>query len=251
MTPRAVPRRLRSSTGTGTVGPARGGRRATAGSSRSAPGPTSDRAGPAPRWSTSRAGCSRPGFVDAHVHPSRAASSGSAATCPRRETPRGLPRHHRASTPPRTRTLPWILGGGWAMPAFPGGTPTAADLDAVVPDRPVFLPNRDHHGAWVNSRALELAGVDARHPGPGRTAGSSATPTAARPARCTRARWRWSRGTLPRRRPARTTTRRCWPARRYLHSLGVTGWQDAIVGAYAGMDDPAPTYLRGRRATAT
>ena len=29
----------------------------------------------------------------------------------------------------------------------------------------------------------------------------------------------------------------------YLHSLGVTGWQDAIVGNYAGMDDPGPTYL--------
>ena len=29
----------------------------------------------------------------------------------------------------------------------------------------------------------------------------------------------------------------------YLHSLGVTGWQDAIVGSYSGMDDPASTYL--------
>ena len=29
----------------------------------------------------------------------------------------------------------------------------------------------------------------------------------------------------------------------YLHSLGVTGWQDAIVGSYAGIDDPGPTYL--------
>ena len=40
------------------------------------------------------------------------------------------------------------------MSAFPGGNPTAADLDTVVADRPVFLPNRDHHGAWVNTRAL-------------------------------------------------------------------------------------------------
>src|SRR5262249_10272494 len=31
---------------------------------------------------------------------------------------------------------------------------------------------------------------------------------------------------------------------RYLHSFGVTGWQDAIVGAYAGMDDPGPAYVR-------
>ena len=33
----------------------------------------------------------------------------------------------------------------------------------------------------------------------------------------------------------------------YLHSLGVTGWQDAIVGDYAGMDDPGPVYLRAAR----
>jgi predicted amidohydrolase YtcJ len=33
----------------------------------------------------------------------------------------------------------------------------------------------------------------------------------------------------------------------YLHSLGVTGWQDAIVGDHAGMDDPAPAYLRAAR----
>src|SRR5690606_6783206 len=60
----------------------------------------------------------------------------------------------------------WITGGGWAMSAFPGGTPTAASLDRVVADRPVFLPNRDGHGAWVNSRALDLAGIDARTPDP-------------------------------------------------------------------------------------
>ena len=30
----------------------------------------------------------------------------------------------------------------------------------------------------------------------------------------------------------------------YLHAMGITGWQDAIVGEYAGMDDPGPTYLR-------
>ena len=102
------------------------------------------------------------------------------------------------------------LGGGWAMAAFPGGTPTAADLDAVVPDRPVFLPNRDHHGAWVNSRALELAGIDRHTPDPP-TAGSSATPTAAPPAPCTRARWSWSPGCAPaddRRRVRRGAARR-------------------------------------------
>src|SRR6478609_3765056 len=54
----------------------------------------------------------------------------------------------------------WILGGGWGMSAFPGGTPTASLLDTVTGDRPAFLPNRDGHGAWVNSAALRLAGID-------------------------------------------------------------------------------------------
>ena len=92
---------------------------------------------------------------------------GAAALRPvRARDPRGVPRRDPRVRRPRTPSCAWILGGGWAMPAFPGGTPTAADLDAVVPDRPVFLPNRDHHGAWVNSRALEIAGIDASTPDP-------------------------------------------------------------------------------------
>ncbi|WP_067501940.1 amidohydrolase family protein [Actinoplanes sp. TFC3] len=51
---------------------------------------------------------------------------------------------------------------------FTGGPMFGADavLDRVCPDRPVFLMNRDHHAAWVNSRALDLAGIDARTPDP-------------------------------------------------------------------------------------
>ena len=60
----------------------------------------------------------------------------------------------------------WITGSGWALEHFTDGTPTAAALDAVVPDRPVFLFNRDLHGAWVNSRALAIAGIDATTPDP-------------------------------------------------------------------------------------
>ncbi|RPI21212.1 MAG: amidohydrolase, partial [Actinobacteria bacterium] len=37
----------------------------------------------------------------------------------------------------------WIVGAGWAMDAFPGGIADAAGLDAVVPDRPVYLLNKD------------------------------------------------------------------------------------------------------------
>ena len=52
------------------------------------------------------------------------------------------------------------------MEAFDRGIPTAAALDAVVPDRPVMLWNSDHHGAWVNSKALEIAGFTADTPDP-------------------------------------------------------------------------------------
>jgi predicted amidohydrolase YtcJ len=38
------------------------------------------------------------------------------------------------------------------MPAFAGGVPTRQALDRAVADRPAYFPNRDRHGAWVNSR---------------------------------------------------------------------------------------------------
>ena len=115
--------------------------------------------------------------------------------------------------------VPWILGGGWAMAAFPGGTPVAADLDAIVPDRPVFLPNRDHHGAWVNTRALELAGITRESPEPPhgryeRDADGHPTGTLHEGAMhvVVAARCR-----APRPRP---TTRGCSPGQAYLHAIG-------------------------------
>src|SRR5262245_26531958 len=54
----------------------------------------------------------------------------------------------------------WVRGGGWDHSLWGGHWPTAAMLDAVVPDRPVFLSRKDGHSAWVNSRALEVVGSD-------------------------------------------------------------------------------------------
>lgn len=56
----------------------------------------------------------------------------------------------------------WVRGRGWEYTKFPGGLPTKSYLDAVVRDRPVFLSAYDGHSAWVNSKALELAGIDAQ-----------------------------------------------------------------------------------------
>ena len=56
---------------------------------------------------------------------------------------------------------PWILGGGWSMDVFgPGGRTSKKLLDAVVPDRPVYLTSGDGHTGWANSKALEVAGID-------------------------------------------------------------------------------------------
>lgn len=55
--------------------------------------------------------------------------------------------------------LPWITGGGWQYSLFPNGLPTKEMLDAIVPDRPVYLKAYDGHSGWANSKALAIAGV--------------------------------------------------------------------------------------------
>jgi len=68
----------------------------------------------------------------------------------------------------RAQVMPkgnWLLGRGWNQNAWPGGAfPTAADLDRVAPEHPVFLTAKSGHAAWVNSLALRLAGISASTP---------------------------------------------------------------------------------------
>lgn len=62
---------------------------------------------------------------------------------------------------------PWILGRGWNQEIWKlGRFPTAADLDSVVPDRPVWLERVDGHAGWANSAALKAAGVTAQTKAP-------------------------------------------------------------------------------------
>jgi predicted amidohydrolase YtcJ len=135
-----------------------------------------------------------------------------------------------------------IAGAGWYGDAFPDGFPTRHDIDSVVADRPVVLTSHDFHGAWVNSRALEKAGIDSRttDPAGGRIIRDhTGAPT----------------GMLMERGgdrvndliPAVTPEfmrRALLEAQRRLHSVGVTGWQDAAVGAdFFGMTDNFTTYV--------
>ncbi len=134
----------------------------------------------------------------------------------------------------------WIVGGGWSMDVFPGGTPGRRELDAVVADRPVFLFNRDHHGAWVNSRALALAGIDRRTLDPAH--GRIEREADGEPLGTLHEAAMDLVGDLapkPTRADLAAALRR---AQRYLHSLGITAWQDAAVGGPLSGEDTLPIY---------
>ncbi|MFL5998588.1 MAG: amidohydrolase [Streptomyces sp.] len=180
-----------------------------------------------------------PGFQDAHVHPQGAGLELGLCHLADTVDPAEYLRRIRAYADQHP-DAEWITGGGWSLEAFPGGAPTAAALDAIVPDRPVFLPNRDHHGAWVNSRALERAGIDSRTPDPadGRIErDADGNPTGMLQEGAVHLVGRLVPDPTPQEQLAALLR-----AQAVLHSYGVTAWQDAIVGAYANMTDPAPSY---------
>ncbi|MEI7481200.1 MAG: amidohydrolase [Elusimicrobiota bacterium] len=64
------------------------------------------------------------------------------------------------------RDKPCVRGSGWHYGAFGRRGPAKASLDAVVPDIPAMLTAADGHAVWVNSKALELAGINKNTPSP-------------------------------------------------------------------------------------
>ncbi|WP_406289238.1 amidohydrolase [Embleya sp. NBC_00896] len=182
-----------------------------------------------------------PGFQDAHVHPAVAGVQMGRCDLSGQRSVEGylaVVAAYAAAHP----EAEWICGGGWSMDIFPGGTPTRGMLDAVVADRPVLLTNRDGHGAWVNSLALERAGVDRDTPDP--VDGRIEREADGTPA-----------GTLQEGAmdlvgdhvPVATPDEALaglLEAQRHLHSLGVTAWQDAMIGAFPGNPDNYDVYLR-------
>ncbi|MFI9779545.1 amidohydrolase [Streptomyces sp. NPDC051956] len=181
-----------------------------------------------------------PGFQDAHAHPvgggmelGQCDLSGATTLDEYRRRISAYAQAHP--------DIEWITGGGWSMEAFPGGLPTAAELDALVPDRPAYLINRDHHGAWVNSRALQAAGIDARMPDPSdgrieRDADGAPTGMLQEGAA----------NLIGRLLPPVTLEQKITGllrAQELMHSLGVTAWQDALLGEHANLTDPTDAYL--------
>ncbi|GIV86536.1 MAG: amidohydrolase [Chloroflexus sp.] len=73
---------------------------------------------------------------------------------------------HIATAAQRLPAGAWLRGNGWDHTLWGGHWPTRTDLDRVCPDRPAMLSRKDGHSLWVNSRALELAGITAATPDP-------------------------------------------------------------------------------------
>jgi len=107
-----------------------------------------------------------PGMIDAHGHVTdlgfyalRLNVTGSASLA---ELQQRL-RDYAAAHP----DMKWIQGGGWNQELWPSKKfPTAADLDAIVPDRPVVLERVDGHAIVANSAAMRAAGMTAATPAP-------------------------------------------------------------------------------------
>lgn len=182
-----------------------------------------------------------PGFQDAHVHPTAGGvellqcnlTGGESA-----EDAVARIAAYAAANP----GIEWICGGGWSMDHYPGGNPPASLIDAVVADVPVTLMSRDHHSLWANTAAMRAAGIDASTPDPVdgvivRDAGGNPTGT-----------FHEGAGDLfAGHRPvpdADLVYRGLLRAQQELTALGITGWQDALIGESAGMANPLDAYLR-------
>jgi predicted amidohydrolase YtcJ len=108
-----------------------------------------------------------PGLIDAHGHVTElgfaALQLDLTGTSSLADLQQRL--HTYAAAHPGAR---WILGRGWNQELWPDKKfPTAADLDVIVPDRPVVLDRVDGHALVANSAAMKAAGVTAATPAPG------------------------------------------------------------------------------------
>ncbi|WP_069805371.1 amidohydrolase [Thermogemmatispora onikobensis] len=107
-----------------------------------------------------------PGFIDAHIHLQATAYRShdiDAAACTSADEVAQLVRERAARTP----LGEWVVGSQWDRNRWPGRAfPTRAVLDAAAPEHPVALWSKDGHLLWVNSLALERAGISAETPDP-------------------------------------------------------------------------------------
>ncbi|MGE3888354.1 MAG: amidohydrolase [Vicinamibacterales bacterium] len=110
-----------------------------------------------------------PAFHDAHVHPVSAGVE--LGQCNLNDLPTAeatLDAVRKCASGQASRA--WLVGGGWALTAFPPGQPRRQELDAITGDKPAALSSSDGHSMWVNTAALAAAGItrETRDPAAGR-----------------------------------------------------------------------------------
>ena len=110
-----------------------------------------------------------PGLTDAHIHLQYYSLSLQKVDCETTTLAECLRRvAERVKT---AKPGEWVLGHGWNQNEWDdlktsGGFPSAADLDAIAPNNPIYLTAKSLHAAWANTAALKLAGVTASTPDP-------------------------------------------------------------------------------------
>jgi hypothetical protein len=106
-----------------------------------------------------------PGFTDSHVHPLTGGMAMLGCDLTGILEPDSMlvriQRYAAAHPEPA-----WLRVSNFWLASFPDGNPRKEWLDDILPDRPVYVSSGDGHSAWVNSRALDLAGITAATPDP-------------------------------------------------------------------------------------
>jgi predicted amidohydrolase YtcJ len=184
-----------------------------------------------------------PGFGDGHAHPMKAGVASLFAPIAEQTSIAGVQKvvaEWAADHP----DVDWIRGEGYDPALAPSGVFDRAWLDEVVPDRPVMLRASDYHTAWVNSKALELAGIDEHTPDPPRGVIERAPLGTLREWGA----WRLVDSQLPALTQAQRRTAARWAVDQ-LASHGIAFVQDAWVEAdELSMWQAAPTTLRANLA---
>jgi predicted amidohydrolase YtcJ len=103
-----------------------------------------------------------PGFHDSHIHIMIGVMAGLECSLLRLETVEAVAARLKECTSlTGIGDDGWILGGGWGEWLWPEANPQKGLLDLMFPDQPVYLESSFGHAAWVNSKAMQVVGLDA------------------------------------------------------------------------------------------
>jgi predicted amidohydrolase YtcJ len=164
-----------------------------------------------------------PGFQDAHVHPPMGGLEMVGCQLQAARNPEDVARlvHAHVGT---LEDGAWLIGAGWEFSAV-GGQLDREFLDALTPGRPAYLVHAGRHDAWVNTQALEVAGISDATPDPpdgrwGRRPDGTLNGVLHEGATI------WMEALTPQ--PTqRDREHALLAAQAHLHGFGITAWQDA------------------------